>query len=77
MDVVCDACNSRGEFNSAFEPRGRFNGYAVVMCKSCKSGLFIKNPGLAMISKRAKTRVIDAGLWSKMTLEWDRNFPSG
>jgi hypothetical protein len=37
----------------------------------------VKNAGFAMLTKKAKTEMINAELWQRMTAEWDRNFPGG
>jgi len=75
ISITCAACGSKGNYENGFEPRGKYNGYVVVKCVSCQTGLLIANAGRALITKKAKTKHIDSALWQRMTLEWDRNFP--
>lgn len=77
ISISCAACGTKGRIEDEFEPRGKYNGYVALKCLTCDVGLLVKNPGRAMITKSAKTKVIEAALWQRMTLEWDRNFPSG
>ena len=76
MDANCSMCGANGRIGQGFEMRGKFNGYVVLKCLSCSSGLLVKNAGRAMITKKAKTKPIEATLWKRMSAEWERNFPS-
>ena len=76
MDANCSVCGANGTIGQGFEMRGKFNGYVVLKCFSCSSGLLVKNAGRAMITKKAKTKPIDSTLWQRMSAEWERNFPS-
>jgi hypothetical protein len=77
MSAVCANCGTVSEIGTGFGMRGKSNGYVVLMCNSCKCGLRVKNAGFAMLTKKAKTEMINAELWQRMTAEWDRNFPGG
>ena len=77
ISIICAACGSKGSHEDGFEPRGKYNGNMVVKCLSCQAGLLIANAGRALITKKAKTKVIESGLWARMTAEWDKNFPAG
>ena len=77
MDAKCAVCGVDSTIGEGFEMRGKWNGYVVLKCFSCKSGLLVKNAGRAMITKKAKTKPIDSDLWQRMTSEWERNFPAG
>lgn len=77
MEAKCAVCGATGLIGSGFEMRGKYNGYVVLKCNSCSSGLLVKNAGRAMITKKAKTESIDGDLWRRMSSEWERNFPSG
>jgi len=77
MSAVCANCGTVSEIGTGFEMRGKSNGYVVLRCNSCKCGLRVKNAGFAMLTKKAKTEMINAELWQRMTAEWDRNFPGG
>lgn len=77
ISITCAACGSKGNYKNGFEPRGKYDGHVVVKCLSCQTGLLIANAGRALISKKAKTRVIESGLWQRMKAEWDKNFPMG
>ena len=76
MDASCAVCGQNSVIGQGFEMRGKFNGYVVLKCLSCSSGLLVKNAGRAMITKKAKTKPIDSTLWQRMSAEWERNFPS-
>jgi hypothetical protein len=76
MDASCAVCGQNSAIGQGFEMRGKFNGYVVLKCFSCSSGLLVKNAGRAMITKKAKTKPIDSGLWQRMSAEWERNFPN-
>ena len=45
---------------------GRSDGRPVMRCLNCGSGMFVTNPGRAMVSKRAKTRAIPSAQWETM-----------
>ena len=77
ISISCVACGSKGNYENGFEPRGKYNGYVVVKCLSCQTGLLIANAGRAIITKKAKTKVIESGLCQRMTVEWAKNFPPG
>lgn len=77
MSAVCAQCGSISEIGAGFEMRGKHNGYVVLKCNSCNGGLLVKNAGRAMLTKKAKTKIINAELWKRMCVEWERNFPTG
>ena len=71
MQTVCVRCSKTGQIDIDFEIRGKYEGLPVVKCNSCGAGLQIVNPGRAMFSKRAKTRLIESDLWVRMTTKFD------
>jgi hypothetical protein len=77
MDANCAVCGANSAIGQGFEMRGKFNGSVVLKCLSCSAGLLLKNAGMAMITKKAKTKSIDSALWQRMSAEWERNFPAG
>jgi hypothetical protein len=77
MNANCAVCGANSTIGQGFEMRGKFNGYVVLKCLFCSTGLLLKNAGMAMITKKAKTKPIDSALWQRMSAEWERNFPPG
>ena len=76
IKAKCAACGAVSAIGQGFEMRGKFNGYPVLKCNSCRTGLLVKNAGRAMITKKSKTEPIDSALWKRMSAEWERNFPA-
>ena len=76
--VQCAACGDSGTLGttgSTFEIRGKYNGYPAVKCLGCGAGMYVSNAGRAMITKRAKTKLIPGDSWKQMCDSWDRMFP--
>ena len=81
MDIKakCPSCGTKGLMgrDRDFHARGKFNGYPAFMCASCKTGVFVSNAGRAMITKRAKTKLIPKDAWASMSAQWNQQFPNG
>lgn len=71
MQTVCARCSKTGQIEIEFEIRGKYEGLPVVKCLSCGAGLQVINPGRAIFSKKAKTRLIDSALWVRMSAKFD------
>ncbi len=39
MEAKCAVCGETGLIGSGFEMRGKYDGYIVLKCNSCSSGL--------------------------------------
>lgn len=74
--IICAHCHKTGQSEIEFEFRGKYQGFPVVKCNSCGSGLKISNPGRAIFSKRATTVLIDPALWQRMTLKFEEEMRS-
>lgn len=76
MKVTCASCNKSGQLEIEFEIRGKHEGFPVVKCNSCGAGMQVLNPGRAMFSKTAKTRLIESALWLRMTAMFEAEMNS-
>jgi len=76
MQVNCARCNKTGQFEIDFEIRGKHEGLPVVKCNSCGAGMQVLNPGRAIFSKTAKTRLIESALWVRMTAMFETEMKS-
>ena len=74
--ISCANCQRTGQAEIDFEFRGKYQGLPVVKCNSCGSGLQISNPGRALLTKRASTRLIELELWQRMTTMFEREMHS-
>lgn len=75
FSAKCNGCGSAGVVNKDFEMRGKYGGFPVLRCNACGRGMQVVNAGSAIITKRAKTRLIAGPVWTAMCASWLRTFP--
>lgn len=78
FQATCAACRVKGEISAksnSFEVRGKYNGFPAYKCSTCGVGLYVSNPGRAMLTKRAKLVLIPAASWARMSEQWQQLFP--
>jgi hypothetical protein len=78
FQATCAACQTKGEISAnsgSFQVRGKYNSFPAYKCTACGVGLFVSNPGRAMLTKRAKMVVIPAASWALMSEQWKQMFP--
>lgn len=78
FQAMCAACQTKGEISANggfFQARGKYNGLPAYKCTTCGVGLYVSNPGRAMLTKRAKMVLIPAASWTRMSEQWKQMFP--
>lgn len=79
FSATCASCGQKGHIGGVggnFAMRGKYNGYPAVVCASCRAGQYVTNAGRAVLSRRAKTRLIPDDDWKQMVAQWDQMFPN-
>lgn len=78
FQAACAACQTKGDISAvsgSFQARGKYNSFPAYRCTACGVGLYVANPGRAMLTKRAKMVLIPVVSWARMCEQWKQMFP--